>query len=135
VTVFTQVPLPFKDAISVKKRKREMTETPQWNTTLTWACESDGVQKLVEVARKADKIIETKEQLCEVLDLNKSRTGKVGYPDLLISLGPSPGMPLAGVPPILMANADVIYSRTSPTVLEFYRLLETFSSIEQRYGK
>ena len=123
VTIYTPGPVSFK--VSPTVTKAEQSEVPRCETVVSWARAEEGIPALVELAKQKTGTVETLQGL----------TQKYRFPDLLVSLGPSKGMPLCGLPPMLAGSAEVLYGGRRLSVLEFYSVLEEFARIEQRFGK
>lgn len=130
VTVFTHTAVAGK--VEVRKTRGAQSEAPAGETVLQWVRAEDGVQRLVDIAKDPKKMLTSVDQLRSAASFSRE---KYRAPDLLVSIGPSRGMPLDGLPPLLAGSAEVLYGGRRLSVLDFYAVLEQFARIEQRFGK
>lgn len=99
---------------------------------LSCVTRKQGIAAIVALARTPAQSIVHTDHLYTAL---ASSQADYRSPDLLLSIGPHPGMPLGGIPPLLLCNAEVMYAGEDMGVLDFVDLLEEYSSVEQRFGK
>lgn len=95
---------------------------------ISWVNRKQGIPSIVALARSPTQ------SLADQLYCN-SQAEQSRSPDLLLSLGPQPGMQLGGIPPLLLTNAEIMYAGETMGVLDFAGLLEEYASVEQRFGK